>query len=78
MGHFGKNGPIWSFSGPKLRHMSKFGESGQIIYSIKVYKIYFSQVYTQNLIKNVINGVNFFKISHFCENSQNWVRLVPK
>ena len=36
---------IGSFWGPKLRHMSKFGEIGQIIFSLKVSKNYFSQVY---------------------------------
>ena len=36
---------IGSFWGPKLRHRSKFGESGQQIFSLKVSKNYFSQVY---------------------------------
>ena len=56
---------IVSFWGPKWRHMSKFGESGQIIFSLKVSKNYFSQFYGQKLGKNVIDGVNLVKIVHF-------------
>ena len=41
-GQFGQNR---SFLGPKLRHMSKFGESGEIILSLNVSKNYFSRVY---------------------------------
>ena len=51
--------------------MSKFGESGQIMFSLKVSKNYFSQVYGHNFGQNVINGVNLVKIGHFCENAQN-------
>ena len=36
---------IGSFWGPKLRHMTKFGESIEIIFSLKVYKNYFSLVF---------------------------------
>ena len=36
---------IGSFWGRKLRHMSKFGEFGQIFFSVNVSKNYFSQVY---------------------------------
>ena len=53
-GQFGQNRlflvkmvKIGSFWGPKLRHKSKFGESGQIIFSLNVSKNYFSQVYGQ-------------------------------
>ena len=45
--------------------MSKFGESGKIIFSLKVSKNYFNQVYGHNLGQNVINGVNLVKIGHF-------------
>ena len=46
--------------------MSKFGESGEIILSLKVSKNYFDQVYGQKFGKNVINGANLDKIGHFC------------
>ena len=36
---------IESFWGPKLRHMSKFGEIGQIIFPLKASKNDLSQVY---------------------------------
>ena len=36
---------IGSFWGPKRRHISKFEESGQIIFSLKVSENDFSQVY---------------------------------
>ena len=52
--------------------MSKFGESGEIIFSLKVSKNDFSQV---NLVKYVINGANFVKVAHFGENAQNRVIL---
>ena len=42
-----KIGSIWHILGPKSRHMSKFRESGQIIYSLKVPNNYSSQVYGQ-------------------------------
>ena len=45
--------------------MSKFGESDQIIFSLKVSKNYFSQVSGHKFGKNVINGVNLIKIGHF-------------
>ena len=45
--------------------MSKYGEIGQLNFSLKVSKNYFGQVYGLNFGKNVINGVNFVKISHF-------------
>ena len=51
--------------------MSKFGESGKIILSLKVPTNYFSQVYGQKCGKNVINGGNLVKIGHF------WLKL-PK
>ena len=59
MGNFGI---IW---GAKCRHMSKFWESGPIILSLNVSKIYFSHVYGQKCGKNVISGVNLVKIGHF-------------
>ena len=43
VGHFGENGQIGPFWGPKLCHSSKFEESGQKILSL-VYKNYFSKV----------------------------------
>ena len=45
IGHFGENGPNSVILGAKWHHISKFGESGQIIFSVKVSKNYFSQVY---------------------------------
>ena len=69
IGHFwwkwSKSGHFGIFWGPKWRHMSKFWESGQIIFSWKVSKNYFSQVYRQKFGQNVINGVNLVKIGHF-------------
>ena len=47
-----KIGPFW---GPKCRHMSKFGESGEIIFSLKVSKNYFSQVYGHIFGQNWVN-----------------------
>ena len=52
--------------------MSKFWESSQIIFSLKVSKNYFSQVYVQKIVKNVINGVNLVKIGHFWS---KWLKL---
>ena len=43
---------IGAFWGPKLRHMSKFEESCQIILSLKFYKNYFSQVYGHKFGQN--------------------------
>ena len=56
---------IGSFWGPKRRHILKFGESGEIIWSLKVSKNYFSQVFGQICGQNVINEVNLVKIGHF-------------
>ena len=42
---FGENGQNWLILGAKRRHSSKFGESGQNIENLNVYKNYFSQVY---------------------------------
>ena len=39
---------IGAFLGLKWPHMSKFGKIGQIFFSLKVYKNYFSQVYGHN------------------------------
>ena len=36
---------IGSFWGPILYHRSKFGDSGQTILSLNVFKNYFTQVY---------------------------------
>ena len=62
--------------------MSKFGESGQIIFSQNVSKNYFSQVYGQKCGKNVINGVNLVKIGHFfvkmVKNGSFWHNLGGK
>ena len=52
------------FWGSKCRHMSKFWESGPIILSLKVSKIYF-RFMDLNVVKNAINGVNLVKIGHF-------------
>ena len=41
-------GQIVSFWESKRRNMSKFEESGQIIFSLKVSENYFSQVYGHN------------------------------
>ena len=46
-------------------------EIGQITYSIKVSKIISVRFIDKNVVKNVINGVNFVKINHFSENSRN-------
>ena len=53
IGHFGENGQYWVILGPKLHHMSKFGEIGKKIFSLKVYKNYFSQVYGHNFGKKM-------------------------
>ena len=46
IGHFWcENGQNWVILGVKLRHRSKFWESGPIMLSLKVSKNYFSQVY---------------------------------
>ena len=62
-----KIGPFW---GPKWRHMSKFGVSGEIIFSLKVSKNYFSQVY----------GFNFGQKCHswgqFCQNRSFLVKML--
>ena len=44
--------------------MSKFGESGEIIVSLKVSKNYFNQFMDKNAVIYVINGVNLVKIGH--------------
>ena len=53
-------------------------ESGQLIFSLKVSKNYFSQVYGQKFGQKVINGVNLIKIGHFYENRQISVILGTK
>ena len=45
--------------------MSKFAESGQKFYSLKVSKDYLSQIYGHKSGQNVINDVNLVKIGHF-------------
>ena len=62
---YSKSGHFVIFWAPKWRHVSKFGESGQITFSLKASKNYFNQVYGQKCGKNVINGVNLVKIGHF-------------
>ena len=52
--------------------MSKYGESCQIIFSLKDSKNYVNQVYGHKSGQNVINGINLVKIGHFFgENGQN-------
>ena len=51
--------------------MWKFLESGQIIFSLKVYKNFFSQVMDRNFVKNVIICVNLVKIGHFWKKLSN-------
>ena len=43
---------------------AKFRECGQIFFSLKVFKNYFSQVYGHKFGQSVINGVNLVKIGH--------------
>ena len=61
----GENDPKLGHFGPKWRHRPKFRESGQIFFSLKVFKNDFSQVCGHKLVKSVINGVNLVKIGHF-------------
>ena len=58
LSHFGI---IW---GSKCLYMSKFWESGPIIFFLKVSKNYF-RFMDINVVKNVINGVNLVKLGHF-------------
>ena len=55
--------------------MSKFDESGQIIFSLKVSKNYFSQVYGQKCGVNLVKigyflGPKWLNITKFVESSQ--------
>ena len=45
--------------GPKCRHMEKFGEIGQLIFSLKFQKIILVLVYGHLFCQNVINGGQF-------------------
>ena len=45
------------------------------IFTLKVYKNYFSQVYGHIFGQNVINGVNLVNIGQFGKNGHNWVIL---
>ena len=64
LGHFGpQNDPIW-------RHRSKFWESGQKNFTLKIWKHYVSQVYWHNF------GQKCHKWGQFGQNGSFWVKMV--
>ena len=66
IGHFlVKTVKIGSFWGPKWRHMSKFREIGQIIFSLKVSNNYSSHVYSHKFGENSHYWGQFGQIGHF-------------
>ena len=65
---------ILSFCGPRGRHISKFGESDQIIFSVKVSKNFFSQIYGQNFGKK--RSLKVSKIISVRLMNRNLVKMV--
>ena len=65
-----ENGQKLGNFGPKWRYRPKFRESGQIFFSLKVFKNYFSQVFGNKFSQKC------HKWGQFGQNRSFWVKMV--
>ena len=65
-----KIGSFWGQNGASGQNLGKVFKNFFLKMFLKIISVGFMEI---NLVKNVINGVIFFKIGHFGENGPNWV-----